>query len=94
MKPPFLSKENISSKRPLIERLADRCLSLETIISQGSEGKITKDLNYKQLQKQLELTLSDDKIAKLVIAALRLDEDLVKDLIPEKNANIDRLSYI
>jgi adenosylcobinamide hydrolase len=95
VKTAILKQENISSKRPLIERLADRRLSLETIISQCSEGKITKESpNYKQLQKQLELTLSDDKIAKLVIAALRLDEDLVKDLIPEKNANIiDQVTF-
>jgi adenosylcobinamide amidohydrolase len=91
----IFKQENISSKRPLVERLADRRLSLETIISQVSEGKITKENpKYKQLQKQLELILSDDKIAKLVIAALRLDEDLVKGIIPEKNAiSVDPVSF-
>jgi adenosylcobinamide hydrolase len=91
----IFKQENISSNRPLVERLADRRLSLETILSQGSEGIITKENSkYKQLQKQLELILSDDKISRLVIAALRLDEDLAKGLIPEKNAKIvDPLAF-
>jgi adenosylcobinamide hydrolase len=91
----IFKQENISSKRPLIERLADRRLSLEIILSQVSEGKITKENpKYKQLQKQLELILSDGKIERLVIAALRLDEDFVKGLIPEKNANtVDSVSF-
>ncbi len=83
----IFKQENISPKRTLIERLADRCLPLETIIYRVFEGKITKESpKYKQLKKQIELILSDDKIAKLVIATLRLDEDLAKGLIPEKNA--------
>lgn len=95
VKTAILKQENISSKRPLIERLADRRLSIESILSQVSEGKITKESpKYLQLQKQLESILSDGKIASLVIAALRLDEDVVKGLIPEKNANIiDPVSF-
>jgi adenosylcobinamide hydrolase len=88
VKKAIFKQENISSRRPLVERLSDRCLSLENIISQVSEGKITKENpKYKQLQKQLALILSDDKIAKIIIASLRLDEDLAKGLIPEKNAS-------
>jgi adenosylcobinamide hydrolase len=87
VKTAIFKQENISPKRTLVERLADRRLPLETIISKVFEGKITKESpKYKQLQKQIELILSDDKIAKLVIATLRLDEDLSKGLIPEKNA--------
>ncbi len=81
-------QENIAPNRPLIERLADRCLSFETIISQVSERKITNESpEYQQLQKQLELILSDRKIALFIIAALRLDEDLVKGLIPKETAD-------
>jgi adenosylcobinamide hydrolase len=95
VKTAILKQENISSKRTLVERLADRRLSLEIIMSQVSEGKITKDSpNYAQVKKQLESILSDGKIASLVIAALRLDEDLVKGLFPEKNANtVDPVSF-
>ncbi len=88
VKTAILKQENIASNRPLVERLADRCLSLETIISQISEGKITnRSPEYPQLQKQLELILSDTKIASMVIAAIRLDEDLAKGLIPTKTTN-------
>ncbi len=84
----IFKQENISSKRTLVERLADRRLSFETIISQVFDSKIAKESpRYKQLEKQFELILLDDKIARLVIATLRLDEDLLKGLIPEKNGN-------
>jgi adenosylcobinamide amidohydrolase len=95
VKTAILKQENIASNRPLAERLADRCLSLETIMSQISEGKITNESpDYLQLQKQLELILADRKITLLVIAALRLDEDLAKGLIPTKTANtVDQESF-
>jgi adenosylcobinamide hydrolase len=94
VKTAIFNQENISSKRTIVERLLDRRLSLENIISL-SEGKITKENpKYTQLQEQLELILLDGKIAKLVIAALRLDEDLAKSLIPEKNATlIDPIAF-
>jgi hypothetical protein len=41
-----------------------------------------------QLKKQLESILSDGKIVPLVIAALRLDEDSAKGLMPKKSADI------
>jgi hypothetical protein len=95
VKTAILKQENIVSNRPLVERLADRGLSLETIISQISEGRITNESSTDpQLQKQLELILSDRKITSLVIAALRLDEDLAKGLIPTKTANtVDQVSF-
>ena len=86
-------QENISANRPLIERLADRCLSFETIMSQVSERKMSSDSpEYQHLRKQLESILSDRKIELLVIAALRLDEDLVKGLIPERT--VDTISQV
>ena len=95
VKTAIYKQENISPERSLVERLVDRCLSLETIMSQVSEGKITNETpEYLQLRKQLELILSDRKIAILVVAALRLDEDLVKGLIPKKTVDtIDQVSF-
>jgi len=88
VKTAICKQENIAPDRPLVERLADRCLSLESIVSQVSDGKITKETPaYLQLRKRLELTLSDPKIATLVIASLRIDEDLAKGLIPKKTPN-------
>ena len=89
VKTAIYKQENIWSDRSLVERLADRCLSLETIILQASDGKITKESpSTCKLKKQLESILSDGKIVPLVIAALRLDEDLAKGLMPKKSADV------
>ncbi len=95
VKTAIYKQENIWPDRLLVNRLSDRCLSLETIITQTSEGKITnKNPQYKELQKQLEFLLSDGKISSFVIAALRLDEDLAKGLIPKKTAEtVDQASF-
>jgi adenosylcobinamide hydrolase len=95
VKTAIFKQENIVPNRPLIERLEDRCISLETIVSQVSGGKITsKSPEYQKLQKQFELFLSDRKIVSLVIAALRLDEDLAKGLIPKKTTDtVDQVSF-
>ena len=54
----------------------------------------SKNPQYKELQKQLKLILSDGKISSFVIAALRLDEDLTKGLIPKKTADtVDQVSF-
>jgi adenosylcobinamide amidohydrolase len=95
VKTAIFKQENIVPNRPLIERLADRCISLETIVSQVSGGKITsKSPEYQKLQKQFKLILSDRKIVALVIAALRLDEDLAKGLIPKETTDtVDQVSF-
>jgi len=43
VKTAIYNQENISPNRPLVERLTDRCLSLETVISQVSDGMITSE---------------------------------------------------
>jgi adenosylcobinamide hydrolase len=95
VKTAIYKQENLASDRSLLERLADRGISPEIIISLIPELKITSENpQYKQLQKQLGLILTDRKIVPLVIAGLRLDEDLQKDLIPTKTANtIDQVSF-
>ena len=95
VKAAIYKQEEIAPNRSLVERLTDRCLPLETIISQISERKIsTESPEYQPLQKQLEAILSERKIALLVIAALRLDEDLAKGLIPKKTDDtVDQASF-
>jgi adenosylcobinamide hydrolase len=79
-------QENITSDRPLVDRLDDRCLSLEAIITQVSDGKITKQsAQYPKLEGKLQQILSDPKVASLVLCALRLDEDLARGLVPKKS---------
>jgi adenosylcobinamide hydrolase len=88
-------QEDISPNRPLFERLADRCFSFEIIISQISGGKITiNSPDYPKLKKKFEAFFSDPKIVYLIIAALRLDEDLMKGLIPKKESgNVNKSSF-
>jgi adenosylcobinamide hydrolase len=95
VKTAIIKQENIAPDRSLVDRLADRCLSIETIVSQVSEGKIkNQSPEHMKLQKRLESILSDPKIVSLVIAFLRLDEDLAKGLIPKKTPNIvDQASF-
>jgi hypothetical protein len=48
----------------------------------------------KDLQKQVDLILSDTKIVPLLIAALRLDDDIEKGLIPKDHLNnIDNAAF-
>lgn len=95
VKSAIYKQEKLAPNRPLVERLAERGISLEIIMSLMSERKITNESSkYQQLQKQLELILSDRKIVSLVIAGLRLDDDLSKGLIPTKTANtVDQVSF-
>jgi adenosylcobinamide hydrolase len=95
VKTAIFKQENIAPNRPLVDRLADRCLSIETIVSQVSEEKIkNQSPEHVKLKKRLESILSDPKIASLVIASLRLDEDLAIGLIPKKAPNImDQASF-
>ncbi len=95
VKKAIFKQENIAPNRTLIERLADRCLPLETIMLQVFEGKVTnKNPENLQLRKRLEAILSDPKIVSLVIASLRLDEDLAKGLIPKTSpSTVDQVSF-
>jgi adenosylcobinamide hydrolase len=95
VKTAIYKQEKLMPNRPLAERLAERGISPEIIMSLMSERKIINESsNDHQLQKHLELILSDRKIVSLVIAALRLDDDLFKGLIPAKTANtVDQVSF-
>jgi adenosylcobinamide hydrolase len=88
-------QENIWSGRPLVDRLQDRCLPLEAVISQVSDGKITdQSPEYPELEKRCRSILSDPKVAPLVLAALRLDEDLARGLIPKKTVEtVDQVLF-
>jgi len=95
VKEAIFKQEGITADRPLVDRLVDRCLPLEAVISQVSNKKITKHSpEYTKLKKQLQSVLMDPKVASLVIAALRLDEDLARGLLPKKIAEtVDQASF-
>ena len=95
VKTAMYKQEKLASNRPLTERLAERGITPEIIMSLLSEDKTKiESSKAKQLRIQLERILSDRKIASIVIASLRLDDDLSKGLIPaETIESIDQASF-
>jgi adenosylcobinamide hydrolase len=86
VKEAMYKQEKLASGRPLRERLSERGLSTGVIL--GLDSTLSRDsAAYRQLEKQVELLLSDQKIAQLIIAGLRLDEDAAKGLIPSQTTN-------
>jgi adenosylcobinamide hydrolase len=76
VKEAMFKQESLAADRPLMERLAERGITYEVIESlvEGSKPK--------QVREQIELVFSDKKVAALVMAGLRLDEDFQKGLYP------------
>ena len=90
LKKAIFKQENMFSNRPLTRRLEERGITVEnltTLLSQirpilrGSAEK------REQFKEELKQALSDQNIAAMVIAGLRLDEDAKMNLIPENPAN-------
>ena len=96
VKTAIYKQEKLVPDRPLMERLAERRISLESIMSLLCEPHVIHESpKYQQLKKQVEQILSDGKIASLAMASLRFDEDLRKGLIPasQSNNSIDRIVF-
>lgn len=90
LKKAIYKQENLVSNRFLIKRLQERGITIENLITLFSQIRpILRENSDKRKEFALELQkmLSDQNIASLVIAGLRLDEDAKKDLIPEKSIN-------
>jgi adenosylcobinamide hydrolase len=84
------NQENIVSDRPLTRRLKERGITVENMTTLFSQISSILDENpekRRQFIEKVEQTLSDQNIAALVIAGLRLDEDAKTGLIPENPAN-------
>ncbi len=93
VKEAMYKQENLTSNRTVKERLGERGISSEFIISLASEPNEKLD-DSEKLQKQIDLILSDTKIAPLLMAALRLDDDIEKGLIPKDHVNnIDNVTF-
>jgi len=90
VKKAIVNQENIVPNRPLTRRLEERGITVENMTTLFSQIRpILRENPEKQRQftKELEQVLSDQNIAGLVIAGLRLDEDANAGLIPENPAN-------
>jgi adenosylcobinamide hydrolase len=84
------NQENIVSDRPLTRRLKERGITVENMTTLFSQISSILDENpekRRQFIEKVEQTLSDQNIAAMVIAGLRLDEDAKTGLIPENPAN-------
>ncbi len=79
VKEAMFKQESLIANRTLTERLAERGITYEVLESliEGSKPK--------KIREQIEKIFSDNNVASLVIAGLRLDEDLKKGLFPSLN---------
>jgi len=84
------NQEKIVSDRPLLRRLKERGITVENMTTLFSQISSILDENpekRRQFMTKLNDTLSDQNVAGLVIAGLRLDEDAKAGLIPRNPAN-------
>ncbi|PVX24064.1 MAG: hypothetical protein CW691_08755 [Candidatus Bathyarchaeum sp.] len=90
LKKAIFNQENMFSNRPLIRRLEERGITVENLTTLFSQIRpiLREDLQKRQqFTTELKHVLSDQNIAALVIAGLRLDEDAKVDLIPANSDN-------
>ncbi len=88
VKEAIYKQENFAADRPLIERLQERGVKTEDMLSMLKKIEISVGSDkYQRLKKEVERTLTDKKIASLVLASLRSDEDLEKGLVPKNEKN-------
>jgi len=90
LKKAIYNQEKLVSNRSLTNRLQERGVTVEqmtTLFSQIRPILRENAEKRKQFTEELDQVLSDQNIAALVIAGLRLDEDAKTDLIPENPAN-------
>ena len=83
VKTAIYKQEGLVSGRSLKERLTERGIEIEKLISLFNQTLPVENAKSQQLKKKVEQTLSDRKIVGLILASLRYDEDLRKGLIPE-----------
>lgn len=87
--------EGIRAGRSLLDRLRERGITLEDMVTTGLElfvphpGVETKERASELLREELIELMSDVNVASLVLAGLRLDEDAKRSLIP----GLSSLSY-
>ncbi len=84
VKEAIFKQENFSANRSLMERLSERGIQTENLFSLLNDPQIpVENPKYQRFKKEIERRLIDKKIASLVLASLRFDDDLSKGLIPE-----------
>jgi iron complex transport system substrate-binding protein len=97
VKTAIYKQEKLAPNRPLIKRLEERGITIESIMSLlcQSNGIRENPKKQHQLKKQIEIAFSDEKIASLVITSLRFDDDSKIGLIPESQVDnsVDKTAF-
>lgn len=85
-------EQQVSADRCLTKRLKERKICLDHLLSLFVKAHPTLAKNNEQFSQAVQQALSNPKIAPLVIAGFRLDEDLKHGLIP--NSKLDKPWFI
>lgn len=97
LKSAIFKQENMYSNRPLIRRLEERGITVENLTILFSQIRPVLR-NYPQKRelfiKEFKQVLADPNIATLVIAGLRLDEDVKNNLIPKTTDNKESDDFV
>jgi iron complex transport system ATP-binding protein len=83
-------QEDLISNRPITMRLKERGITIENLTTLFSQIRPSLRENTEKRKKftaELKQVLTDQNIAALIVAGIRLDEDAKLDLIPENPAN-------
>jgi adenosylcobinamide amidohydrolase len=88
-------QENFSANRPLTARLAERGLQTENLLALINDKHVPVGTpQHQRLVKEVERSLADEKIALLVLASLRFDDDLSKGLLPANGEDgVDQAAF-
>jgi iron complex transport system ATP-binding protein len=82
LKKALQKEQNIIANRSLTKRLKERGISLEKAITLFLETHPKIAEKFEQFTEEIQQALSDPKVVPLVIAGLRLDDDVKTGLIP------------
>jgi adenosylcobinamide hydrolase len=82
LKKALQKEQKIVANRSLIKRLEERGISLANAITLFLEIRPKIAEKFEQFKEEIQQALSDPKVASLVIAGLRLDDDVKIGLIP------------
>ena len=86
VKEAIYKQEKFAADRPLMERLAERGFQTENLPSLLANIQIPiESSKYKRFKTEIAQTLADKKIASLILASLRFDEDVSKGLVPRSD---------
>ncbi len=95
LKKTLYNEQQVEADRCLTKRLKERRISLENVMKIFLDTHPELSQKEDQFKKQVETALSNPKIVPLVIAGLRLDEDIKDGLVPknmfDKSAIIETL---